>query len=155
MVKDRSIKKTSPFRGHQYPCFGLPVLSALGFKTGVELSRLCFVTYMEWMPQSHIWVEHKSANILVVSIAGRWSLFPPPRTQVKEFSDIFPMSFAQKKIRKKWCSFSSKSLQHTWTDSEPQLENCVWMCRGVPPKKLSFRFRISLSDMTNYKSADF
>ena len=25
----------------------------------------------------------------------------------------------------------------------------------VPPKKLSFRFRISLSDMTNYKSADF
>ena len=23
----------------------------------------------------------------------------------------------------------------------------------VPPKKLSFRFRISLSDMTNYKSA--
>ena len=26
---------------------------------------------------------------------------------------------------------------------------------NVPPKKLSFRFRISLSDMTNYKSADF
>ena len=25
--------------------------------------------------------------------------------------------------------------------------------RVVPPKKLSFRFRISLSDMTNYKSA--
>ena len=24
---------------------------------------------------------------------------------------------------------------------------------AVPPKKLSFRFRISLSDMTNYKSA--
>ena len=27
--------------------------------------------------------------------------------------------------------------------------------KTVPPKKLSFRFRISLSDMTNYKSADF
>ena len=26
-------------------------------------------------------------------------------------------------------------------------------CFAVPPKKLSFRFRISLSDMTNYKSA--
>ena len=29
------------------------------------------------------------------------------------------------------------------------------LCFYVPPKKLSFRFRISLSDMTNYKSADF
>ena len=26
---------------------------------------------------------------------------------------------------------------------------------GVPPKKLSFRLSLSLSDMTNYKSADF
>ena len=34
-------------------------------------------------------------------------------------------------------------------------DNTGYSIQHVPPKKLSFRFRISLSDMTNYKSADF
>ena len=43
------------------------------------------------------------------------------------------------------------------SDQINDLENSVGDKSGntVPPKKLSFRFRISLSDMTNYKSADF
>ena len=53
-------------------------------------------------------------------------------------------------------------LKWVWTPFESEIAFAFVWCEhnlrlhtDVPPKKLSFRFRISLSDMTNYKSADF
>ena len=37
------LKDMSLFRGHWYPCFGLSLTSALGFKSGMDPLRACFV----------------------------------------------------------------------------------------------------------------
>ena len=40
---------------HLYPCFGLLVMSALGFKARVDPSLVCFLACMQWTPQIHLW----------------------------------------------------------------------------------------------------
>ena len=53
---NKFLKDTSPFlSGHCYPCFGLLVTSALGFKARVDPLFACFLTCMQWMPQIHLW----------------------------------------------------------------------------------------------------
>ena len=41
--------------GHWYPYFGLLVTSPLGFKARVDLSLVCFVACMQWIPEIHLW----------------------------------------------------------------------------------------------------
>ena len=40
--------------GHWYPCYGLLVMSALGFKARVDPSLVCFVSCVQWIPQIHL-----------------------------------------------------------------------------------------------------
>ena len=40
---------------HWYPCFGLLVMSLLGFKARVDSLFACFVNCTQWIPQSHLW----------------------------------------------------------------------------------------------------
>ena len=46
------------FWGHWYFCFGLLVLSTLGFKVRVDPFLAVFFTHMKWIPQIHLWVQH-------------------------------------------------------------------------------------------------
>ena len=43
--------------GHWYPCFGLLVMPALGFKARVDPLLVCFVACMQWIPQIHLWCD--------------------------------------------------------------------------------------------------
>ena len=43
--------------GHWYPCFGLLVTSALGFKAKVDPWLTYFLTYIQWIPQIHLWCD--------------------------------------------------------------------------------------------------
>ena len=53
-IEDVFLEDNESFlRVHWYPCFGLLVTSALGFKVRVDLSVLFFVTCMQWILQIH------------------------------------------------------------------------------------------------------
>ena len=41
--------------GHWCPRFGFLVMSAMGFKARVDASLMCFLTYVQWIPQIHLW----------------------------------------------------------------------------------------------------
>ena len=41
--------------GQWYPCFGLLVMTALGFKARVDPWLACFVACMQWISQIHLW----------------------------------------------------------------------------------------------------
>ena len=43
---------------HWYPCFGLLVMSALGFKTRVDPSLVCLLACTQWIPQIHFWWDN-------------------------------------------------------------------------------------------------
>ena len=50
------LKDTNPFLyDHWYPCFGLLVMSVLGFKARVDPLLVCFLTWMPWILQIHLW----------------------------------------------------------------------------------------------------
>ena len=42
---------------HWYPSFGILVMSALGFKARVDPSLACYIAFMQWTPQIHLWCD--------------------------------------------------------------------------------------------------
>ena len=49
-----NLEDTSPFCGPLIPLSGLLVTSAMGFKAGVDPSLMCFIIWVQWIPQIHL-----------------------------------------------------------------------------------------------------
>ena len=43
--------------GYWHLCFGLLVIFALGFKARVDPSLACFLAFLQWIPQIHLWCD--------------------------------------------------------------------------------------------------
>ena len=67
---------------HWYPCFGLLVMSALGFKARVDPSLACFIACVQWIPQINLWCnacwppdgQHGSQAFLIHILVQEWAM---------------------------------------------------------------------------------